>query len=670
MPKPDARIIEELARLRTEVERHLHLYHVEDRPEISDAEYDRLFDRLIEIENSYPQLVTADSPSRRVGAPASKKFETVPHRHRMLSLQKVTSQQAFAEFDRRVGQGLETDSAITYVVEPKLDGLAVELVYENGRFVLGSTRGDGHTGEDITPNLKTIGSIPLRLSVETAERYPLLEVRGEVIMRRSAFARLNQELERTGQQVLANPRNGAAGSLRQLDSTITASRPLVFFAYGISDTDLPDLDCQSTVFEFLKGEGFLINDRIGTGTTARDIPTLFEQLNRDRHRLDYYIDGMVIKVDDFAQQNILGNIARAPRWAVAWKFEAEEAQTELVDVEFSVGRTGVVTPVAVLKPVNVAGVTVTHASLHNEDELTRLDLHQGDRVVVRRAGDVIPEVVSVVTESRKKDAPAVSYPDLCPSCAEPISRAAGEAAYRCANASCPAQREGRLFHFASKGAFDIEGLGDKLVAQLIGRGLVKQPADLFYLAKEDLLPLDLMGDKKAENLLAAIDRARDTDLARVIYALGIPGVGETAARALAGHFQVIERLSQATNEELEQIVGIGPTLAGNIVAFFAGADNQRMIKQLRRGGVKLPRFEIAETGLQLRGKTFVITGSLSQPRGHFKNLIENAGGKVVASVSSKTDYLVCGAEAGSKLAKARKLGLEILTEQQLDNLLA
>jgi len=669
MPNPAPEILEELERLRREVDYHNRKYHLEDNPEIPDTEFDRLFERLLQIEREYPELVTPDSPSQRVGSAPSKKFEPATHRIPMLSLQKVTKPEEFADFDRRVRERLETDDEIEYITEPKLDGLAVELVYEKGLLVLGSTRGDGQTGETITANLKTIPTVPLKLSDEAAATYPLIEVRGEVIMRRSEFEKLNARLAESDQPTLANPRNGAAGSLRQLDSGITASRPLVFYAYGISDSELPSLDTQSKVMNFLRDQSFLVNDRIKAVVGEQAVEAEFSDLEKARPSLDYEIDGLVIKVDRFDQQQILGKISRAPRWAVAWKFAAETAETVLKDIHFSVGRTGAVTPVAVLEPVRVGGVTVSNASLHNEDELRELDARIGDTVVVRRAGDVIPEVVSVNRDKRPKKAKRVSFPTTCPSCGEPISRPEGEAAYRCINAACPAQLEGHIFHFASKGGFDIEGLGGRLARQLVDEGLVKDPSDLFSLTKEQLLPLDLMADKKAENLLAGIDKARGTSLPRIICALGINGVGETAATVLAEKYGEFDQLIAATAEELEVIDGIGPVLAASIVGFFSGQGNKAMIQKLREGGVRFARYESQSTGSSLSGKSFVLTGSLSKPRGHFKNLIVAAGGKVTGSVSRKTDYVVCGEDPGSKYDKAKKLEVPILDEAGLLELL-
>ncbi|MBD3258263.1 NAD-dependent DNA ligase LigA [candidate division GN15 bacterium] len=666
----DDKLRREYEDLKKQIERHNRLYYVEDSPEISDAEYDKLFDRLLEIEKDHPDWVSPDSPSQRVGAPPSRKFESVQHRRPMLSLQKVTRAAEFAEFDRRVKSGLESDDSVEYVTEPKLDGLAVELVYKNGVFTLGSTRGDGTTGEDITPNLRTVGSIPLKLSDKAAKKYPLLEVRGEVIMRRSAFEKLNKRLEASGQTTLANPRNGAAGSLRQLDSRITASRPLIFYAYGISDWELPDLDSQSKAIDLLRKEGLLVNDQFSVAKGEKAVEKKFSELEKARPNLDYEIDGMVIKVNSFESQEYLGQISRAPRWAVAWKFAAEQAETELQDVEFSVGRTGVVTPIAKLKPVRVGGVTVSNASMHNEDELQRLDVHYGDTVVVRRAGDVIPEVVEVIADKRPKHARPVKYPKKCPSCGEPILRPEGEAAHRCINTACPAQVEAGLFHFASKGGFDIDGLGEKLARSLIEHKFVKDPADVFGLTRDQLLELDLMADKRAQNLLDAIDDSRKAELPRIIYALGIIGVGETAAKLIAAEFGTIDKLMSASGEDLEQISGIGPIIAHNMADFFANDGNRAMIDKMKKHGVEFPPYEAKATrGGSLDGKTFVITGTLSKPRGHFKKLIEEAGGKVTGSVSKNTDYVVYGEDPGSKLDKAKKLEVPILDEDGFSDLL-
>ncbi len=662
-------VIKEYNKLVAEIEKHNRLYYVLDSPEISDAEYDRLFDRLLEIEKQYPELINDTSPSQRVGAPPLGKFETVTHRVRMLSLQKVTTAEEFAQFDRRVRQGLGVESDIEYTAEPKLDGLAVELVYENGSLSVGSTRGDGAKGENITANLKTIRSIPLRLSDSTAAKYPLMEVRGEVILRKSDFERLNARMTERELPPFANPRNAAAGSLRQLDSRVTAERPLIFYAYGISATDLPDLETHSDTMRFLKHEGFRINENLVTVRGVAQVAKTFDKLEKIRPELDYEIDGMVIKVNRYSDQVILGEIARAPRWAVAWKFAAEEAETVILDVDFQVGRTGIITPVAKLKPVHVGGVIVSNASLHNEDEIHAHDLMIGDTVIVKRAGDVIPDVVKVLAEKRTGREKPIKMPDKCPSCGSKTIRPAGEAAWRCTNIACPAQVIERLSYFASKDAMDIEGMGGKLAIQLYENNLVEDPSDIYFLTKEKLLPLDLMADKKAQNILNAIEASKNRELPNIIIALGIFGVGETAARTLAAHFETIDNLMQADEEALISIDGIGPIIARSIVDYFSKPTNRKMIDKMKKAGVLFKPYKIVKGAQPLIGKTFVITGTLSKPRGHFKKLIEDAGGKVTGSVSAKTDYLLMGVDPGSKYDNAKKLGVTIIDEDGLNQLL-
>jgi DNA ligase (NAD+) len=669
MTRPNQKLLAEYEQLKAQIEYHNRRYHDKDAPEISDAEYDLLFDRLLAIEADQPQLVAPDSPSQQVGARPSRKFASVAHTRPMLSLQKVTRLEEFAEFDQRVKKDLETEADIEYAIEAKLDGLAVELVYEHGRLTVGSTRGDGRTGENITENLRTIKTIPHKLSDTAARKYPLLEVRGEVIMLRSEFDAYNRQLEKDGLPSLANPRNGAAGSLRQIDASITASRPLQFFAYGISATDLPDIKSQSEAIDLLRTEGFSINEYSCQVSGLEAAETMFEQLEKARPELDYDIDGMVIKVNSFAEQKMLGKTARAPRWAIAWKFAAEMAETILEGVEFQVGRTGVITPVARLKPVAVGGVIVSNASLHNEALLQQLDLRIGDSVTVRRAGDVIPEVVEVVTERRPALAIKIQFPTTCPSCEVPITRPEGEAAWRCQNIACPAQIEARLYHFASKAGLDIEGLGDKLTKQLIAEKLVADPADLFFLTLDKLIPLERMADKKARNLLDQIDRARQAELPRLIYALGVDGVGESTALLLAEKFVTMKALQESTSEEIEAVPGIGPVIASNMAEYLGRDATTKMIDKLKQGGVVFADYvSQIQTG-KLTGKIFVITGTLSQPRSYFKQLIIDAGGKLTGTVSNKTDFLLYGEDAGSKLTKAAKLGIKIVDETELTELL-
>jgi len=668
MPIPE-KIKREYKKLKEEITYHNIQYYNYDNPVISDAEYDRLFDRLLAIEKEHPEIIAPDSPSQRVGAEPLSKFESVTHRVRMLSLQKVTTEKEFSEFDRRVREGLERDKPVHYITEPKLDGLAVELVYEDGVFTLGSTRGDGLKGENITQNLKTIRNIPLTLSEKTANKYHLLEVRGEVIIRKKDFLKLNEKMKADGAQPFANPRNAAAGSLRQLDSKLTAARPLVFFAYGISATDLEDLPDQDSVMQFLQKETFLVNENIKKVTGIEAVSKEFDRLEIVRPELDYEIDGMVVKVNNFSDQEILGRISRAPRWAVAWKFSAEEAETVVQEINFSVGRTGVVTPVAKLKPVHVSGVTVSNASLHNEDEMQALGIRKGDTVVIRRAGDVIPQVIKVIESKRTGDEKEIPFPKKCPSCGTEIIRPEGEAAWRCINNACPAQIVERIFHFAAKDAMDIEGMGGKLAEQLVSNGLVHVPSDIYFLTKEELLPLDLMAEKKAQNLISAIEQSKKRPLHNIIIAFGIFGVGEAAAELLAEKFGSIDKLMAASFEDLVDIEGVGPVIANSIEEYFAIPGNREMIDKMKKAGVEFPQYTRKTADGKLSGKTFVITGTLSKPRGHFKKIIESEGGKVTASVSSKTDYLLVGEDPGSKLNKAKKLNIVILEEDSFTELI-
>jgi len=646
------------------------MYYVLDKPEISDAEYDILFDRLLQTEKEYPEIVAGDSPSQRVGGEPLPQFETVAHRIKMLSLQKALTNIDFVEFDERVKKGLGASEDIEYVVEPKLDGLAVELVYKNGIFVLGSTRGDGSRGENITQNLKTIKTIPLKLSAETSKKYPLLEVRGEVIIRRSDFNKLNAKMEIEEDPLFVNPRNAAAGSLRQLDSKITANRPLKFIAYGISATDLSDLNSQMDVIELLRSEYFPVNNYLTLARGIDNVSDHFDKLSKVRPDLNYEIDGMVIKVNDFESQIKLGEISRAPRWAVAWKFMAERVITRIKDIEFSVGRTGAITPVAKLEPIFVSGATVSNASLHNEDEINQLDVRIGDNVIIQRAGDVIPDIIRVVDKSKRDGTEKeITFPKTCPSCGEKISRPEGEAAWRCFNLSCPAQIIERIFHFASNSAMEIDGLGDKLATQLVEKKFITDPADLYYLKKEDLLTLDLMADKRAQNLLDAIKNSKTRELPRIIVALGIIGVGETVALILAEFFEDFEKLKSAKLDELNEIAGIGPIIAKSIIEYFSNSGNQKMIEKMRKAGVVFALYKTEYKSTKLIGKTFVITGTLSRPRDYFKKLIINAGGKVTSTISKKTDYLLAGEKAGSKLDKAKKLGVDIIDENEFGSLL-
>ncbi|RLE35117.1 DNA ligase (NAD(+)) LigA, partial [Candidatus Acetothermia bacterium] len=575
----------EIERLRAEIERHNYLYHVLDRPEISDAEYDRLFRRLIELEEEHPELVTPDSPTQRVGAPPAEGFAPVPHAIPMLSLANAFDEDELRDFDRRVRELLGVDS-VRYVAEPKLDGLSVELVYRDGRFVRGSTRGDGRVGEDVTSNLRTIRSIPLRLRPADGTVPALLEVRGEVYIEKADFASLNEERRREGLAPFANPRNLAAGSLRQLDPKITAQRPLKAFFYDIGRAEGIAITTQTALLSTLPRLGLRANPLYRVCDGIEGAISFYRELEEGRDALPYEADGVVVKVDDFAARRIAGEVSRSPRWAIAAKFPAEEGISRLVDIEVSVGRTGVLTPVAILEPVRVRGVEITSATLHNADEIERKDIRIGDYVVVQRAGDVIPQVVRPLPERRTGKERAFVMPNACPVCGSEIVRLEGEVAHRCLNTACPARIKQSLLHFASKEGLDIDGLGEKAVDRLVERGLVSRLGDLFRLDRETIASLERFGPKSAENLASALERAKRTTLSRFLFALGIPGVGSHIAEVLARRFGTIDRVTSATEENLIAIPEIGPETAGAIVRFFANAENKRTIGDLLSVGLE------------------------------------------------------------------------------------
>ncbi len=681
MPGP----AERAAFLRGEIEHHNHAYYVLDAPTIPDAAYDALFRELQDIETRHPELCTADSPTTRVGGKPLPQFAQVAHAVPMLSLNNAFTEEDVVAFDRRcreaVGlnagltEGLNADQhEIDYAVEPKFDGLAISLRYEDGVFVQGATRGDGSTGEDVTQNLRTVRTIPLRL---TGRPPALIEVRGEVLMFRQDFENLNARQRQAGEKEFVNPRNAAAGSLRQLDSRVTAARSLRFFAYGVADTTTVSLapTFQGELMQLLADWGVPVANEREIVSGARGLLDYYRRLGEMRDRMPYDIDGVVYKVDSLAWQGKLGFVSRAPRFAIAHKFPAQEALTTVEAIEVQVGRTGALTPVARLAPVFVGGVTVTNATLHNEDEVRRKDVRVGDTVIVRRAGDVIPEVVAVVAERRPRrdlfsdDAlqPPFALPTTCPVCGAVIEKPADEAIARCTGGLfCPAQRKQSLLHFASRRALDIEGLGDKLVEQLVDQDIVKTPADVFVLDAACLANLDRMAEKSATNLLAAIDKRRATTLARFIFALGIRNVGEATAKDLARQFGNLDTLMAADESRLQQVPDVGPVVAASIVRFFAEPHNVAVIAQLRAAGVHWPEGEpSAAVASPLSGKTFVLTGTLpTLTREAAKELIEERGGKVAGSVSKKTDFVVAGSEAGSKLDKARQLGVTILDETQ------
>ncbi|MBS1228791.1 MAG: ligase, NAD-dependent [Proteobacteria bacterium] len=658
--------------LRSEIEQHNRQYYVLDSPLISDADYDALFRELQALEAEHPQLLTPDSPTQRVGAAPLPEFKSLVHRTPMLSLSNAFSDDEVVAFDRRVREGLGAVDEQDYCAEPKFDGLAVALTYENGIFSRGATRGDGSTGEDVTLNLRTVGNLPLRLQ---GTGWPsLLEVRGEVLMLRRDFDRLNSRQRDKGDKEFVNPRNAAAGSLRQLDSRITASRSLRFFAYGvgaIDDAVLPPT--HSALLDQLTAWGFPVAAERRCVTGVAGLLGYYASIGAQRASLPYDIDGVVYKLDDLAAQQRLGFVSRAPRFAIAHKFPAEEASTRVLGIDIQVGRTGALTPVARLAPVFVGGVTVTNATLHNEDEVRRKDVHIGDTVIVRRAGDVIPEVVRVVPELRPIMAPEFVMPGFCPVCASKVVRGEDEAVARCSGGLfCAAQRKQALIHFASRRALDIEGLGDKLVEQLVDAELVRTPADLYQLDLPKLLTLDRMAEKSASNLLEAIDQSRQTALARFIYALGIRNVGEATAKDLARHFGALEPLIEAGEEQLLQVNDVGPVVAQCLRQFFAEPHNLEVIKALRAAGVSWPDVEVSRPPAgALAGKVLVLTGTLpTLARDDARALIEAAGGKVSGSVSKKSDFVVAGADAGSKLEKAQQLGVTVIDEAQLQTLLA
>ncbi|SFC41102.1 NAD-dependent DNA ligase LigA [Collimonas sp. OK412] len=660
--------------LAAELNRHNHSYYVLDNPSIPDAEYDQLFRELQALELAHPELNTPDSPTQRVGAAPLPLFEQVTHSIPMLSLGNGFEDNDIVEFDRRVRDGLDTqvDSDIEYAAELKFDGLAINLRYEDGVLVQAATRGDGTTGENVTSNIRTVRAIPLRLHAEHPPK--VLDVRGEVLMFKDDFAKLNARQREAEMKEFANPRNAAAGSLRQLDSRITAQRTLRFFAYGIGALEGAEMPpSHSALLDWYSQLGLPVCKERGIVKGANGLLDFFRDIGSKRAQLPYEIDGVVYKVNRLLQQQTLGFVSRAPRFALAHKFPAEEATTQVLGIEVQIGRTGAVTPVARLAPVFVGGVTVTNATLHNEDEVRRKDIHIGDTVIVRRAGDVIPEVVSFVPELRPADAQPFVMPSECPICGSAIVKLEDEAIARCSGGwvKCAAQRKGGLQHFASRRAMDIEGLGDQLIEQLVDRDIIHTAADLYKLGLVKLAALDRMADKSAQNVMSALEKSKSTTLGRFVYALGIRHVGEATAKELAAHFGNIDGLMQASEEQLMEVADIGPVVARSLLAFFADPLNRELVEQLRAAGIHWPENLPAVGGSKfLLGKTFVLTGSLpTLTRDAAAAMIEAAGGKVTGSVSKKTSYVVAGAEAGSKLTKAEELNIPILDEDGFRTLL-
>ncbi|MEZ4485220.1 MAG: NAD-dependent DNA ligase LigA [Syntrophotaleaceae bacterium] len=654
--------------LSAELHRHNTLYHVHDRPEIGDVEYDRLFRELLQLEEAFPELVTPASPSRRVGAAPLKGFESVRHSLPMLSLENAFNDQEMQEFDERIKRFLATDETIEYACELKMDGVAVELVYRGGRLEVGSTRGDGSSGEGITENLRTIASIPLLLADGAP---PLLEVRGEVYMELAAFQALNEERQEEGLPNFANPRNAAAGSLRQLDSAVTARRPLQIFCYGIGLLDGPLPASHSQLLEQLRGWGLRVNqEETRTAQGMEQVLAIYDDLLERRDQLPYEIDGMVVKVNRLDLQQELGEKTRTPRWAIAYKFPPRQAVTTIDDIVLQVGRTGAITPVAQLRPVEVSGVMVSRASLHNWDEIARLEVRIGDQVVVERAGDVIPDVVRVLTDRRSGNERTLPLPGSCPVCSGPVSRIEGEVVPRCQNSSCPARLREALKHFVARRAMDIDGLGQRTIDQLLERGLIKNFADLYRLERESLLDCERMGEKSTDKLLAAIAASKERPLARFLFALGIRHVGEHVAKLLAQQFGTLEELTVADREQLLALHEVGPQVADSVVDFFANERNRQLLTALQDAGVR-PQSGEKRSGGPLSGKTFVFTGTLEIfKRKEAQQLVEGLGGRASGSVSKKTDYLVAGRDAGSKLNRAQELEVTVLSEEEFQQLLA
>ncbi len=663
-------VIEEVEKLRKEIQHHNDLYYRRDAPEISDAQYDALMRRLQELEEKYPSLVTPDSPTQIVGAPpvvseeeAAQTFAPVTHNVPMLSLENVANAGEMAAWYERALKGLGAEK-VKFIVEPKLDGLAVELIYEAGRFVLGSTRGDGITGENVTANLRTIRDVPGEIN----DAPPYLEVRGEVYMKIKDFQSLNRRREEEGQPAFANPRNAAAGSLRQLDPKITARRKLSLFLYDRGQVRGAEIETEEQFLKFLEAHGLPVVER-HTCSSLEEIEKVYQGLLAKREGLPFEIDGVVVKINSFGHREALGVRSRSPRWAVAYKFPPRQAVTRLEEVEWSVGRTGALTPIAHLEPVRLSGVTVRRASLHNEDEIRRLGVMVGDTVVVERAGDVIPDIVRVLIEKRTGDEKEIKLPSKCPVCGSEVVRPEGEVVARCTNLSCPAQVQGRVQHFASRNCMDIEGLGDKNVKLLIEKGFIKDPADIYLMAerREELVALEGFGKKSVDNLLGAIEESKTRPLRRRLNALGIRHVGEHVAHVLAGHFGSVEKLMAALREELEAIDEVGPVVAQSLRDFFANESNRKLISRLREAGVEFaPEMQAeARAGSLFAGKAVVFTGAMEHiSRQEAQELVRKLGGKPSGSVSKKTDLVVAGKDPGSKYDKAVSLGIEIIDEAE------
>ncbi|OIN95792.1 DNA ligase (NAD(+)) LigA [Candidatus Desantisbacteria bacterium CG1_02_38_46] len=660
-----------IEKLREEIRYHDYKYYVEDNPVISDAQYDKLMRQLQEFEEKYPGLVTPDSPTQRVSGKPLEKFGEVRHRIPMLSLANANSSEELTAFDSRIKRMLgipmnrDRYKDIEYVAELKFDGLAISLAYERGILVNGSTRGDGFTGEEVTNNLKTIRSIPLRLM--TKPPLPVIEVRGEVVMFTNDFKNLNREREKSGEPLFANPRNAAAGSVRQLDPSITAKRKLTMVSYGIGHSEGKTFSQHMEVLKYLKESGFMVNPNTSLCKSIQEAIGFCEKWEKKKESLSYNIDGIVIKVNNLDLQKRLGEVTRSPRWAIAYKFPAEQETTKIKDIIVQVGRTGALTPVAIMQPVEVGGVTVERATLHNEDEIKKKDVRVGDTVLIQRAGEVIPEVLKVIKEKRTGMEKPFVMPRHCPVCQADVYRPQGEVVSRCTGIACPAQIKERIKHWTSRNAMNIEGIGDAHIDEWVDSGLIKDPADLYFLKKEELLKFERMGDKLASNILNAIDKSRRTTLSRLIYAMGIRHAGEHIAEVLASHYDLGE-LRKATKEDLQKIQEIGPTIAESIEVFFKQKETEVFLNKLENAGLKISREKLISR--KLEGKQFVLTGALSGfTRDEASKLIKQAGGRVTLSVSKNTDYVIAGTDSGSKYDKAKELHLKILNEEEFKKLI-
>ncbi len=653
---------ERIKELREKINYHNYRYYVLDQPEISDYEYDMLMRELIELEEKYPELKTPDSPSQRVGGEPLKEFEPFTHVVPMLSLANAFSEGELRDFDRRVREAV---GDVEYVVELKIDGLSVELIYEKGIFTVGSTRGDGIVGENVTQNLKTIKSIPLRLKDDVS-----LVVRGEVFMPRASFEKLNEEREKLGESLFANPRNAAAGSLRQLDPKVTAKRDLDIFIFNLQKIEGRKFKTHIETLEFLNEQGFKIIPIHKKCSNIDEVIKEIEEIRNLRDKLPYDIDGAVVKVNELEKREILGQTAKDPRWAIAFKYPAERKKTKVLDIIVQVGRTGALTPTAILEPVTISGSVVSRATLHNEDYIKEKDIRIGDTVIVQKAGEIIPEVVEVVKEERTGQEREFVMPDRCPECGALAVRLPGEAIRRCTGLNCPAQLLRGIIHFASKDAMDIEGLGPAIINQLLSKGLIHNIADLYYLKYEDLIQLERMGDKSVKNLLNAIEESKTRDLDRLLFGLGINLIGSKAAQVIAEHFKTMDNIMKAKFEDFTQLPDIGPKMARSIVSFFAEKQNVEIIEKLKKAGVNMKKLSKGKVSNIFEGKTFVLTGALeSYTREEATRMIEERGGKVTNSVSKKTDYVLVGKDPGSKLKKAQELGIKIIDEKQFEEML-